>query len=563
MTASQSPGSLDRSLLPAAHRATCIRESWMPLARDGDRILVAAAHPTRTLAARVSARLGAPVHLVEAPRQRIVDEVLRAYGPEFARAASDDLHDREPELSARVVFTRPQVVVGVVLLVALVGLAIAWPRPVLFGVIGTTSVVFLAATVFKLWVSLRGARVDVVDRFSGRDLDSIDDAALPRYTVLVPVFREANIVARLIDNLGALDWPADRLEILVLVEEEDDETRAALEARTPPSTVTIVTIPAGHPQTKPRACNVGLDVATGDYLVIYDAEDAPEPDQLKKAWLAFQRGGDDLVCVQAALNYFNAEENLLTRMFTLEYSYWFDYMLPGLDFERLPIPLGGTSNHFRTDALRELGGWDPYNVTEDADLGIRSSASGQRVGIIESTTYEEANTSIPNFVRQRSRWIKGYMQTALVHARHPLRLIRTIGMRRFLAFTLLIAGTPLVFLGVIPFGALTAVSIAFPDQVSSLLLPWWALWPAMMNFLLGNVLMVYLNMMGPYRRGTFSLLLWALLNPIYWILHSVAAYKALWQLIVKPHYWEKTEHGLSEHEGPETVATTATSPTTT
>lgn len=522
----------------------------MPVARDGDTIVVAAATPARALAEQVSEALASPIRLVSTTRQHIVDQVLATFGPEFASSASDSLHDRDPDRSGRRVFTRPQLFAALAALVVLVVLLVLWPRPTLFGIIGVTSAIFLASTVFKLWVSLRGARVDVVDRFSERDLDTIDDDALPTYTVLVPVFREANIVARLIENLGALDWPADRLEILVLVEEEDDETRQALESRRPPETVTIVTIPKGHPQTKPRACNVGLEIATGDYLVIYDAEDAPEPDQLKKAWLAFQRGGDDLVCVQAALNYFNASENVLTRMFTLEYSYWFDYMLPGLDIERLPIPLGGTSNHFRTDALRELGGWDPYNVTEDADLGIRSSARGQRVGIIESTTFEEANTSIPNFVRQRSRWIKGYMQTALVHARHPVRLIRTIGMRRLLGFALLIAGTPLVFLGVIPFGALTIASIALPQHVTDLLLPWWALWPAMMNFLLGNVVMIYLNMMGPYRRGTFSLLLWALLNPVYWILHSVASYKALWQLVVKPHYWEKTEHGLSEHEGP-------------
>jgi glycosyltransferase XagB len=256
--------------------------------------------------------------------------------------------------------------------------------------------------------------------------------------------------------------------------------------------------------------------------------------------------------VQASLNYFNATENVLTRMFTLEYSYWFDYMLAGLDAADLPIPLGGTSNHFRTDALTALGGWDPYNVTEDADLGIRASALGYRVGVINSTTMEEANTSVPNFIRQRSRWIKGYMQTSLVHARRPIALLREIGPKRFASFVLLIAGTPATFLGVIPLSLLTVVIFVMPTDFFSAIFPVWLLWICLGNFLIGNAVMVYLSMMGPYKRGAFNLTLWAVVNPLYWLLHSFAAYKGLWQLITKPHYWEKTEHGLTTHEQGET-----------
>ncbi|WP_392508247.1 glycosyltransferase [Naumannella halotolerans] len=529
-------------------RVDMIRRLWVPIGRDQGVRVVAAAAPDAELAAEVSRALAEPVRLTAAPRQVIVDAVLEGFAGPFAAEAVDALHDRDPERSARSVLVRGQKIAGALLILVLLGLLIAFPRQTILALLFLCSVLFLAGTAFKFVVSLRGARVDVVQRISTESLDELDDETLPRYTVLVPVFREANIVARLVDNLGALDWPADRLEILVLVEAEDDETRTAIEGAEPPANVTIVTVPPGTPQTKPRACNLGLAIATGDYLVIYDAEDVPEPDQLKKAYLAFRRGGEEVVCVQAALNYFNAQENLLTRMFTLEYSYWFDYMLPGLDLDRLPIPLGGTSNHFRVEALRELGGWDPHNVTEDADLGIRASARGQRVGIVESTTFEEANTSVPNFIRQRSRWIKGYMQTALVHARHPLQLIRAIGLRSFLGFTLLIAGTPFVFLAMLPFTLATIASVFVPVTLLEQWFPLWVLWPALMNFLIGNVLMVYLNMMGPYRRGAFNLVLWALLNPVYWLLHSIAAYKALWQLIVRPHYWEKTEHGLSDHE---------------
>jgi cellulose synthase/poly-beta-1,6-N-acetylglucosamine synthase-like glycosyltransferase len=332
---------------------------------------------------------------------------------------------------------------------------------------------------------------------------------------------------------------------LLLLEEGDTETIEAAKAANPPATITFQSVPAGHPQTKPKACNVGLYFARGEYLVIYDAEDRPDADQLKRAVIAFERGGDDMVCVQAALNYWNVDDNALTRMFTLEYSFWFDYMLPGLDALGLPIPLGGTSNHFRTSALRELGGWDPFNVTEDADLGIRASALGARVGVIRSTTFEEANNAYGNFVRQRSRWIKGYMQTTLVHLRHPVELVRTVGLKSATAFALLIGGTPLSFLFTPPLLALLAISLVWSPEEISRYMPGWVLWAGLVNLLIGNALMIYVSMMGAFRRRRHGLVPWGLLNPAYWLLHSAASYKALWQLIVKPHFWEKTTHGLS------------------
>jgi cellulose synthase/poly-beta-1,6-N-acetylglucosamine synthase-like glycosyltransferase len=254
------------------------------------------------------------------------------------------------------------------------------------------------------------------------------------------------------------------------------------------------------------------------------------------------------VCLQAALNYFNAGENALTRMFTLEYSFWFDYMLPGLDARRLPIPLGGTSNHFRTDALRELGSWDPCNVTEDADLGIRVAARGQRVGVIDSTTFEEANRAYGNWIRQRSRWIKGYLQTTLVHTRHPIKLVQQAGLLPALAFGLLIGGTAVSFLAVIPLYLVFLMSLCLPASQVGKYFPGWVLWFSITNLLLGNGLMIWVSMMGAFRRRRYSLVLWALLNPLYWLMHSLAAYKALWQLATRPHYWEKTAHGLTHED---------------
>jgi len=523
--------------------------NWMPVRRDPDGvILVATARvPDDERRSQIEAVLAERVRFVVATGSDIRALLLIVFRKAIADEAANELFRQSPALSARVVFSRGQKIVALIgAAVLLVGLVL-WTVPTLITVITAVSIAFLASTIFKFFVAMLGAKYDVVERVTRAEVEALTDRELPVYTVLVPVFREANIVPQLVGNLGKIDYPADKLEVLVL-------TREAYLNSNPPPNFHIVTIPKGTPQTKPRACNVGLFFASGEYLVIYDAEDAPDPDQLKKCVVAFRRGGEKTVCVQAALNYFNADENVLTRMFTLEYNYWFDYMLAGLDAADLPIPLGGTSNHFRTSALTELGGWDPYNVTEDADLGIRASALGYRVGVVNSTTMEEANTSIPNFIRQRSRWIKGYMQTSLVHARRPLQLIREIGLRRFASFALLIGGTPLTFLGVIPLYLVTLFTIFIPTEWFSHLFPVWLLWLTLVNFIIGNSAMVYLSMMGPYKRGTFDLILWALLNPVYWVLHSVASYKALWQLIFKPHYWEKTEHGLTNqsHDSTET-----------
>lgn len=529
---------------------TYLAENWLPIRRnDAGTVFVATARgiaPERI--ERIRSLLGgAHVQMVATTSWDIKNACLRLFRAEIADEAANELWRQNPAMSARITFSRGQKILGAVGALLLLVCAVLWPIATAVGALTVTSLVFLAGTSFKFIVAMRGARYDVVERITRAQVHALVDRDLPRYTVLVPVFREANIVGQLIRNLGGIDYPTEKLEVLILIEEEDHETRDAVLTSNPPPHFRIITIPKGQPQTKPRACNVGLYFATGDYLVIYDAEDTPDPDQLKKAVVAFRRGGDAMVCVQASLNYFNDRENVLTRMFTLEYSYWFDYMLAGLDLGDLPIPLGGTSNHFRTSALIELGGWDPYNVTEDADLGIRASALGYRVGVINSTTMEEANTSIPNFIRQRSRWIKGYMQTTLVHARQPIALVRQIGLRRFLSFVLLIAGTPATFLGVIPFYIVTAFTIVFPIDLLTQLFPIWLLWLTLLNFVVGNVIMIYLSMMGPYKRGTFHLVLWALLNPLYWLLHSIAAYKGLWQLLTNPHYWEKTEHGLTTH----------------
>lgn len=261
----------------------------------------------------------------------------------------------------------------------------------------------------------------------------IPDNELPRYSVLVPLYHEETVLPSLIKELSALDYPPERLQILLLIEDDDTPTRAAL-ARIPlDDRFEVMIFAATLPRTKPKACNIGLERVNGQFCTIYDAEDRPAADQLRKAVAAFRAEPDDVVCVQAELLHWNPDTNWLTASFAGEYALRYGITLRGLDRFRFPIPLGGNSNHFRTAALCELGGWDAHNLTEDADLGIRIARRGWQVRMMASITEEEANSELGNWLRQRSRWIKGHLQTWLVHTRSPRQLLRELGPVRFAA----------------------------------------------------------------------------------------------------------------------------------
>jgi glycosyltransferase XagB len=547
------PVEVDADLARLFPSAMLAREVWVPLqveeAPDGElQVVVATAgRPSAHVAQEVVARTGIPRVRQVVTTDWDVQRALRTvWREELVHDAVRSLAERRPDESASKVFVWPQVALGLTVAVGTLVSAALWFSTTMFWLVATVNVAVALAVGTKALISTVGTAYETVEQVTDAEVAALRDTDLPRYTILVPVYKEAGIVGLLMRNLAALDYPREKLEILLLLEEDDPETLTAALAAAPPDLVRIVVVPHSLPKTKPRACNVGLAFARGEFVVIYDAEDRPDPDQLKKALIAFRKGGDDLVCVQAALNYFNARENLLTRMFTLEYSSWFDYTLAGLDKLRLPIPLGGTSNHFRTDLLRQLGGWDPFNVTEDADLGIRASARGHRVAVVNSTTYEEANMAVGNWIRQRSRWIKGYMQTVLVHTRHPLRLIRTVGLRQALGFALLIGGTPLMFLATPWLYLLFLTDLLFPGAVVPAL-PEWLTLVSLANLLFGNGVIIYLSLLAGFKRRSYGLVPFALLSPLYWLLHSIASYKAAWQLLTKPFYWEKTQHGLSAH----------------
>ncbi len=369
----------------------------------------------------------------------------------------------------------------------------------------------------------------------------------PKYTILCPLYKEANVIEAFAQNISSLDYPKDRLECLLLLEEDDTETIEKAKSLDLPDYFKIVVVPDSQPKTKPKACNVGLKQATGDLLVIYDAEDHPETDQLKKAVLAFEISKNNIICVQAKLNFYNQRQNLLTKFFTSEYSLWFDLVLPGFQAINAPIPLGGTSNHFRTLSLRQLDGWDPYNVTEDCDLGIRLKKNGFDTVILNSTTWEEANSQIKNWIRQRSRWIKGYFQTFFVYTRTPFQTIKSVGFVNFFIFCMITGFLP--FASIInPLLWLTTISyFVFRPEIGIYIesfYPSYVLYPAVFCLIIGNFLYIYNYLIGSTIRGYEENVKYGLLMPFYWCLISIAAWYAAIQLITKPHYWEKTQHGL-------------------
>jgi cellulose synthase/poly-beta-1,6-N-acetylglucosamine synthase-like glycosyltransferase len=372
------------------------------------------------------------------------------------------------------------------------------------------------------------------------------DEDCPRYTVMVPAYHEASVLPHTLAALAALDYPADRLEILLLLEVDDEESLAAALAIPLPQTMEVVPIPKGGPRTKPKALNVGLQRATGELITVYDAEDRPDPLQLRHAAARFAAAGPELACLQARLRYHNPVQNLLTRLFTLEYLVWFDHTLPAIAQGGGPFPLGGTSMHLRRSTLEQIGAWSADNVTEDCELGVRLQRLGYRTEMLASDTLEEANPDLINWVKQRSRWSKGYLQTWLIQMRHPRSLLSDLGLRGFLKFQVLVGAGPLTALLNPLLWLMTAVWFVAQPPLLRAIFPPFLFYPALFSLIVGNLLAYYLGFAAVRQEGRPELLPAALVYPLYWWLMSLASLRALLQLAVAPSLWEKTQHGLDQ-----------------
>lgn len=484
-----------------------------------------------------------PVHPVVSQRTQLA-EPPSTRAPQRVFDQANRLHRLRPDLSASVPIWTSQRFALVAVFVAVVAALTAAPVHVGTAASILLSSIFLIVTLLRI-LALRTARE--ASGSAGRRrprLARTPDAELPTYAVLVAMYDEAAVAPALVGAMAAIDYPQNRLAIRLVVEECDTATRRAIEAIELPPHIQMLVVPEGKPRTKPRALNYALAHTPGEYVVIFDAEDVPERDQLRRAVACFAASPPETGCLQARLNITNHYESWFSRQFTIEYTALFDLMLPTLERHGIPIPLGGTSNHFRRVALEAALAWDPCNVTEDADLGIRMNRFGFRVGILASTTWEEAPATLRVWLGQRTRWMKGWMLTYLVHMRRPVRLARELGAWRFIGFQLYMISavvSPLVhpwFLGLLIADAASGRLLA-PSASPVETFAWW--------FAVGTLIASYLSTMwlgavGVGRRGRGWLIRHLVWVPVYWLSISFATYRAIKELILAPHHWEKTPH---------------------
>jgi cellulose synthase/poly-beta-1,6-N-acetylglucosamine synthase-like glycosyltransferase len=367
----------------------------------------------------------------------------------------------------------------------------------------------------------------------------------PKVSILVPLFHETAILKRLIKRMQAIEYPQELLEIYFVYEENDPKTKAALEGLKLPYYLKTIEVPKGQLQTKPRAMNYALDFCTGSIIGIYDAEDAPEVNQIEQVIQKFATSDDDVACIQCVLDFYNTDTNWIARCFTIEYAILFRLILPALDKMKLPIPLGGTSVFFRRDILEKLGRWDAYNVTEDADLGYRLYRMGYRCAWISTTTYEEANYRMLPWIKQRSRWLKGFFLTAFVHLRSPIKLRQKIGTYAVLT---------MFCMSVIPWVICPLAPVILPMWMLSFgvdlpiysELPEWFINTLITTFIATELMSLYLGYKATYTKQHKHLRRWLITTILYWPIASIASYKALYEVFFRPAYWDKSEHGIND-----------------
>ncbi|MFG1344192.1 glycosyltransferase [Xanthobacter autotrophicus DSM 431] len=532
------PPAFDTAMAEAMLRTGVLLEA--PAGLRPRYVVAARGREARRLFRALKADGSLPGRLRLAPPEALRRTVARAAGPAMTARAVTALLQARPLLSAASL--RPAralaVIAGAVAALLAVLLACAPGE-------GLLATQMLLSLLFLSWIALRFAGCLFQPPEDEPALQ--DERTLPLYSVLVPLYREAASVPGLVAALSALDYPPEKLDIKLVVEADDADTRAAIAALRLPPHMEEVAVPAIGPRTKPKALDAALPFARGSFVAICDAEDLPEPDQLKRALAAFRRGGPQVACVQARLAVDNGADSLVAGHFAAEYAGQFDVLLPVLSALGLPILLGGTSNHFRRRVLEEVGGWDPFNVTEDADLGIRLARAGWQTRVIASTTYEEAPVTVNAWLGQRTRWLKGWAQTLMVHGRRPRALVRDLGPGATLALAVLAAGPfaaalvhPLcvAVLAVDVVRGVAGVPCTSPAEVLASAL-------AYATLAAGYAGTVATSIVGLRRRGFAMRWAIALSIPAYWLLLSVAAWRAVVELARRPHFWRKTEHGLA------------------
>ncbi|KCV83296.1 family 2 glycosyl transferase [Actibacterium atlanticum] len=525
---------------------TCLKLGVLPVRRMGGATVIATCRPEAFDDVRPSLPSGFGEPILALCDERALHRALvRARNRRLVVKAETRVAEHE---SCRYWYdARPrQVLVGVALFICVS--AVLAPLTTLAALTVWCLITLTACTGLKAFAALTHAR-----RPPPPEAPQTQVARLPVVSVMVPLFREEDIAPRLIKRLERLNYPKELLDICLVIEEDDDMTAQMIRTTRLPSWMRDITVPVGGLKTKPRALNFALDFCRGSIIGIYDAEDMPDPDQIHRIVRRFHERPAHVACLQGVLDYYNTRRNWFTRCFTAEYAGWFRVVLPGIADLGLAVPLGGTTCFFRREPLEKLGAWDAHNVTEDADLGVRLARHGYETEVIDTVTQEEANGRLVPWVKQRSRWLKGFAMTYAVHMRDPGALLRDFGWRRFMGFQIMFLGILSQFM-LAPLMWSFWLILAGAGHPLQALLPSGVIWGMSAMFITAELTNIAIGMAGAHKAGKPHVLPWVPSMHFYYPLAAFAMYKAAYEMVSKPFYWDKTQHGIAdEMDEPETT----------
>ncbi len=528
--------------LTYADPKACIRALAIPWRLQGGVPVIAVYDPEKIDEAKAACGLkGQSVGIAVATRTQILSALERYFSAELEQ---DARHSCPDAMSARNWNGKRVLLKGIFAVLAAAALFVAAPTVLFWTIFSLLLIVNFSTGLFRLILVTARLWPEKSGISENKSVTSLSaHRPLPRVSLLIGLLHEDLVLPSLLKHLAALDYPKELLDIILLLEEGDDVTKKHLcSVNPPPRAFDVVEVPKGVLKTKPRALNYGLTFARGEIVGILDAEDRPNVRQIRDVVETLWDAPPDVACVQGVLDFYNSRRNWLARCFSIEYAIWFRVLLKGMQRLRLPIPLGGTTVYFRRRALEQVGGWDAYNVTEDADLGMRLARFGYRTEVMTSVTMEEANAAPLSWIRQRSRWIKGYLVTWATHMKRPGALFRDLGLFGFLSFQVLFLGGVAAYLSIPLLWGLWIGVIGFDLPVHFGGLP--EIWRfAFASMLFGQLVMLVVAAIALIKPDKRGLLPWILTLPIYWPLGAIAGLKALYEIMLAPYYWDKTKHG--------------------
>lgn len=533
----------DKRLIDTVGAEVCLRDRFIPWHRIGGATVIVTSRPEEF--SRISENLPSslrPALLAIAPERDLLDALIEARSAKLIHRAETKVSEEE---SCRAwdgrKFRR-----WAVSILALLGMGLLVAPIIAFSILTVLAMLALTANLgLRIAALASGAWKDMQPESPLPPPKSKHMAKLPVVSILVPLFHEKAIAERLVLRLGRLNYPRELLDICLVTEDSDETTRATIARTSLPRWLRVITVPEGTLRTKPRALNYALDFCRGSIIGIYDAEDAPAPDQIHRIVRRFEEAGPKVACLQGVLDFYNSRTKWMARCFTLEYAAWFRVILPGIARLGFAIPLGGTTLFLRREAIEAVGGWDAHNVTEDADLGVRLARYGYRSELIATVTEEEANTRPISWIRQRSRWIKGYAMTWAVHMRDPARLWRDLGPHKFWGVQLLFGGSLLQGILAPVLWSYWLIIFGLPHPLSNALTPFWATTLSVM-FLASFAVNLSVMLIAASGKKHRHLMIWAPTTDFYFPLATAASVKALFEMVTKPFYWDKTAHGIED-----------------